>query len=270
MAGKKDNSTIHKMYRELVARASNISNFQVGQIRDVKYDITELANNCVHAIDSNDSYWSDVYFSALMVRYWHMIAKIYDMVKQYGVSVEEVVTVLYESLNKAMKYRSWLDDSKYISKESKGAEKVINQCITSTVSNFIKSYNIKTLDMYVENTNDDFENSVTYNDSYYDSFGCSELVQKLLNKNEYMTAMIIDLIAYKDLTSKRSLITFLNRLDNSYIRSFINKYKITDENIFLNKVEEFRNSSEREKSREVNNSFKYLKCNEELVRSFIC
>lgn len=270
MTGKKDNLTIHRMYKELVARASNIPNFQVGQIRDVEYDITELANSCVYSIDAGDKYWSDVYFSALIVRYWHMVAKIYDMVKTYGVSVEEVVTVLYESVNKAMRYRSWLDDSKYISKETKGAEKVINQCITSTVSNFIKSFNINSLKMYVDNTDEDFENSVTYTDSYYSSFGCSELVQKLINRQDYMTAMIVDLIAYKDLTSRKLLINFLCKLDNSYVKSFRNRYKLSDENIFLKYVEGFNNSTEKEKNRAINNSFKFLKSNEEFVRSYIC
>ena len=270
MSNKKDNSTIHKIYKDLVASASNIPNFQIGQIRDVKYDITELANNCVIAQDKHDDYWSDIYFNALLVRYWHMIAKIYDMLKQFKVSVEEVVNILFESMSKAMKYRSWLNDDKYISKSSRGAEKVINQCITSTVSNYIKAFNIKSVKMLVDNDDEEFETSVTYNDSYDAYFGCSELVQKLIDKQNYFTAMIVDLISYKDLTSKNLLSDKLSCLDNNYVVSFMSRYRIKYERDFVAMIKSFEKMTKQEISKEVSRSMKYLKNNESLVRSIIC
>lgn len=270
MIVKKDNSEIHRLYKELVARASNISDFQVGQIRDVKYDITELANNCVNAIDSEDYFWSDVYYSALMVRYWHMIAKLYDRLKSYKISVEEVVNVLYESLTKAMRYRSWLDETKYISKESKGAEKVINQCITSTISNYIKALNTNAVKMIVDNKDEDFDNSVYDNDSYYDYFGCKELVQKLIDKDNYITAMTVEYIAYKDMSSRKLLVNKMSKLTDDDILSFIRKYKIKDENLFVTQLRKFINLSDRDKTKEINKSIKYLKNNEDFVRSYLC
>lgn len=270
MAIKKDNSTIHRMYKELVARASNIPNFEVGQIRDVTYDITELATSCVNARNNNDTFWSDVYFSALIVRYWHMVAKIYDKVKLYKISVEEVVTILYDSINKAMKYQSWLNEDKYISKDKKGAEKTINQCITSTVSNFITALNINSVKMFVENTDEDFDNSVSYNDSYDSSFGCVELVQKLIDKHDYTTAVIVDLIAYKDLTFQRILNNRMSKLSNDYLKSFMQRYDINDIKNFTEAVNNFYSSSSRERTRAIKNSLKYLKDNEDYVRSYLC
>ena len=270
MSVKRDNSAIYRMYDGFVARASNIPHFQIGQKADVDYDITELANGFVKAQNENNEFWCDVYCSALMVRYWHMIAKIHKMLKPFGISVEEVVNVLYESLNKAFKYQSWLDDSKYVSKSDKGAEKVINQCITSTVSNYIKALKVNKNTMFVENTDDDFENSVTYDDNYDSSFGCSELVQSLLDMNEFMPAIVVDMIAYKDMATKKMLYNKMSKLDENYFAYFLSKYTIKDENKFVRDVRNFNDSTDKAKESIINKSIKYLKNNEEFVRLFVC
>ena len=270
MSSKRDNSAIYRMYDGFVARASNIPNFQVGQKADVDYDITELANNFVSAQNCGNEFLCDVYCSALMVRYWHMIAKIHKMLKPFGISVEEVVNILYESLNKAFKYQSWLNAEKYISKSAKGAEKVINQCITSTVSNYIKALKVNKNTMFVENTDDDFENSVTYIDNYTNYFGCTELVQRLLDMDEFISAIVVDMVAYKDMTTKKLLYKEMHSLGKNYLTSFLSKYTIKDDNRFVKEVRLFKDSNELEQEKIINKSIKYLKNNEEFVRLFVC
>lgn len=270
---KKDNSTMYRLYDGFVARASNISNFIVGQKQDVPYDITELANGYINSEAVNDNFMCDVYFSALMVRYWHMIAKIYDMLKQYKVEVEQVVTILYESIAKAFKYRSWLKSDKYISKSDRGAEKVINQCITSTVSNYIKALNVNKVKMISEASSlDDPDNElyVSSNDSYNALSGCAMLIDKLVDKREYLQALIIDAISYQDCSSKKSLQDMMVAMNLNYLHNFSSKYVVKNEKDFLNSMKEFVCLSDNLKIKELNRCLKNIKNNEEFIRSYVC
>ena len=267
MSNTKDNTAIYRVYEGLIATASNISNFVVGQKQDVDYDITELANGYIQAEQNNDKLLCDAYTSALMIRYWHMIAQIHRKLKQFNVGVEEVVNILYESIHKAFRYRSWLDSSKHVSKEARGAEKVINQCITSTVSNYIKALNVNK-NKLIDNSVDlaDVESSVSYND-YYNLSGCRNLVAKCINNRDYLLAMIIDCVSFKDCDTKRAI---CKNISDAYVNSFIKEYHVKDCEVLKKEFRNFNNLSETLKTREISRCIKQLQKNEMFVRSYLC
>ena len=273
MSSKHDSSTMFRIYEGLVARASNIPNFMVGQIRDVPYDITELATNCAFATNNKDDFTSDVYFSALMVRYWHMIAKIYDKVKGYGVDVESVVTILYQSIAKAIKYQSWLNTEKYISKSSQGAEKVINQCITSTVANYIKALNVNKVKMLNDSVSlDDTENQIQIyeNDDYKAVSGCGMLISKLIEKKKYLDALVIDMISFKDYSTKKSLQEGVLGINKRYLANFVAEYDVQNEVGFITDMNKFIDMPDSSKIKELTKCLKGLKNNESFIRSYVC
>lgn len=273
MSSKYDSSTMFRIYEGLISRASNIPNFIVGQIRDVPYDITELATKCAFATNNKDEFTSDIYFSALMVRYWHMIAHIYDKVKGYGVDVESVVTILYQSIAKAIKYQSWLNDEKYISKSYHGAEKVINQCITSTVANYIKALNVnkvKILNDSVSLDDEDNQIQIYENDDYKAVSGCGMLISKLIEKKKYLDALVIDMISFKDYNTKKSLQEGLLKVNKKYLTVFIAEYNIQNEVDFINEMNKFIGMSDNLKIKELSKCLKGLKNNESFIRSYIC
>lgn len=273
MVNTKDNSTIYKLYNGFIASASTISNFVVGQKQDVDYDITDLANKYVQYRNINDNMMCDAYFSALMIRYWHMIAQIHKTLKPYGVSVEEVVTILYESINKAFRYQSWLDETKHVSKEIKGAEKVINQCITSTVSNYIKAFNVKKEKLFDNLVSiEDAENDFVFRDSYSSLSGCKLLINALLDRQEYLLAMIVDLISFRDCTSKKVVLNkiLLLQKNSSYFKEFVKLYSVKNDSKFFETMNNFVMLSDKNKSREITKAIKQLSNNEKFVRSFVC
>ena len=60
-------------YQIFKQKALMIPNFVLGKKEDVEYDIDILANKFCNAIDRHDEVEKDMYFSALVIRYWHMI-----------------------------------------------------------------------------------------------------------------------------------------------------------------------------------------------------
>ena len=205
-------------YKHFVDCARQLPGFVVGQKEDVPYDITELANNYCKACDNNDTQKMSQYISALMVRYWHMVVMTYNTSLSTRLEFDDIVSWMYEAFEKAFKYRSWLDETKAVSKDPKGAEKCINQCITSVrqywYANFNKdkrkvnflTYSLDDPNLINKADEDatlmDIEPDVSANENTIDEH---ELVNAVIRHGSLLQAIIIDGIIFQDSFNEYSI-----------------------------------------------------------------
>lgn len=236
--------------------ALGLEGFQLGQKEDVPYDITELANGCVRAIDAGDELKKSQYFSALMVRYWHMTTLLYESSKTLPIVKEDTIDWLADAILKALHYRSWLDPNKAISKDKKGAEKCINQCITSMRQWWFKHLNQlkRKGDKYLVSLDDKAyplssdDKSMTVLDTLgvnaSSDNSCANIIAKALRGSDLLTAIIIDGIANQDSFvethsesivtnsfSKRKLSNHLKNLSPRFISNFAYAYGVSEESV---------------------------------------
>lgn len=200
-------SLVNDMYANFCKNAKCIPGFKIGQKEDVEYDITYLANKYIQAEGCNDQEGMNRYISALMVRYWHMVPYLYEKSKSSKLDMEDMVSWLYEGFVKAFKYRSWLDPNKEVSKDPKGAEKCINQCITSVRQyhyhhfNTAKSkanYISTSLDALYETLGDSIDNEIPQEDMHGRDATCREVVDSLAKDGKIFDAIVIDRICFGD------------------------------------------------------------------------
>ena len=224
------------LYQVFKQKACQIPNFVEGKKEDVEYDIDILANAYVKAIDERDESKKDMYFSALILRYWHMI--FYFKNCSPNVDMDEIFSWISDGIQKAAKYRSWLKDPKLIG-HRKSAEKCINQTITSMRAQFY------TLSNAVKRKQEFLDDYKVFLDSLEEReaetyLGVEEnlypvdvnIVQSLLKDNKLLDGVIVDLIMNGDCVSKKlsvtKLIKELTSLNGAYFDYFKNKYEVKD------------------------------------------
>lgn len=203
---------ISEMYTSFASEALRIPGFKLGQKEDVPYDIQELADMYLLAEDQGDRQAMSMYFSALMIRYWHMTSYLYNKSDTLaGITREDMVDWLADALLKAFKYRSWQDPSKAVSKDKKkGAEKCFNQCITSMRQFWFKHYNQlkRKDDKELQSLDDeaypgsDKELKVTLMDTVGQEeeiiSPCDEIIGSALDSGKLLAALVADGIVNRD------------------------------------------------------------------------
>lgn len=203
----KNMTIVDQMYANFCKCAKTIPGFKVGQKEDVSYDITDLANAYLDAMDSNDSEGMNRYISALMVRYWHMVPYLWDRSKSSKLGMEDMVMWIYEGFAKAFKYRSWVDPSKPVSKDPKGAEKCFNQCITSVRQYWYKHFNTNmsrinyvamSLDALHEALGDAFDDHAPQEGLFSEGDSCRDIISTLVAEGRLFDAVVVDLVCFGD------------------------------------------------------------------------
>ena len=227
-------SLVNEMYANFCKKAQCIPGFKVGQKEDVEYDITYLANKYIQAEDNNDQEGMNRYISALMVRYWHMVPYLYEKSKSSKLGMEDMVTWLYEGFAKAFKYRSWLDPNKEVSKDPKGAEKCINQCITSVRQYHYHHFNTAiskinyistSLDALYETLGDSFDDEVPQEELYGSDVTCREIIDSLVREGKIFDAIVIDRICFGDVfTENKSKKKMKLMTDEGELLEDVNSY----------------------------------------------
>lgn len=173
------------------------------------YSIDELADAYCDAVDNNDEVLKNIYISALILRFWYTIDKMY---RSNSVAPtlehEDFFWWLYEAIEYACKYRGWRDPSKNLN-----AQQCINKCIHTI--KLQKYYDLRldkhkavnhccSMDAPVPgDTNSDgksvgelLESEECVDDhSAYDTV---LLVQNYINRNKVIEAILIDNIAFND------------------------------------------------------------------------
>lgn len=232
------------------------------------YSIDELADAYCEAVDTGNATLQDVYISALILRFWYTIDKMYKSnTVAPCLDYEDFFEWLYEAIEYACKYRGWKDPAKGLN-----AKQCINQCIETI--KLQKYYNLRldknktinhctSMDAPICGDGDDAEKTLgdTIEDESVD-FGDStdavvSLVQSYINRNKIIEAILIDNIAFNDVqrhfkkvikttnaqgetvryTEYSSefwayrLVQLIRKLPKTYRTSFKERYNISEEKL---------------------------------------
>lgn len=200
------------MYKEYEQDANYINDWK-------KMTKTQLANLYCDYDENGNTAMANHCFSGLMCKYWYMIPYLYNKNKNLKLDIEEYHSWIVESLMIGLKYRRWRDSNFAISKDVNGAEKVFNQCITSTRQRYYKyinqdkrKINLSTLslDTPYQELNLETSSNIEGGDSQLDSLidenannweknqNCIEIVNHYLSKGDIISAIIIDGICFQD------------------------------------------------------------------------
>ena len=234
------------------------------------YSIDELANAYCEACDTCNKALKDIYISALILRFWSKIDKMYRAnTVAPSLEREDFFEWLYEAIEYACKYRGWKDPDKKLN-----AQQCINKCIETI--KLQKYYDLR-LDKRkavnhctsmdapigkgdgddVARTLGDILESEDRIDDGEDEIDMLLLVQSYINRNKIIEAIVIDNIAFNDAqkyfkktvkvknadgevikyTEHSSefwpykLIQIISKLPATYKNDFLKRYKISEEKL---------------------------------------
>ena len=233
-----------------------------------QYTIDELADAYCDAVDTNNAELKDIYISALILRFWYNIDKMYKSnTVAPCLEYEDFFWWLYEAIEYACKYRGWRDATKNLN-----AQQCINQCINTI--KLQKYYDLRldknktvnfctSMDTPIAGDSDD--NAMTLGDTLeadevVDDFSSDDamtLVQSYINRNKIIEAILLDNIAFNDVqkhfkktiktknaegetyryTEHSSefwpykLVQIVSKLPASYKKNFMKRYSISEEKL---------------------------------------
>lgn len=231
-----------------------------------QYSIDELADAYCDATDSGNMALRDIYVSALILRFWYKIDRMYkENTVAPCLEYEDFFWWLYEAIEYACKYRGWRDETKHLN-----AQQCINKCIETI--RLQKYYDLrldkkKTINYCTSmdapicgGEGDDAEKTLgdTLEDEDevvdFSSDAVMALVQSYINRNKIVEAIIIDNIAFNDVQRhfKKSvkttdsngetyrytehssefwpykLVQIVSKLPATYKTSFMTRYRISE------------------------------------------
>lgn len=230
-----------------------------------QYSIDELADAYCDAVDSGDTVLKDIYISALILRFWYTIDKMYKANKVApSLEHEDFFEWLYEAIEYACKYRGWRDPSKNLN-----AQQCINKCIDTI--KLQKYYDLRLDKRKAVNHSCSMETPLgddsgkTIGDmleaeEYVDDHSSDDailLVQSYINRNKIIEAILLDNIAFNDVQkhSKKTiktvnpdgetikyvehssefwpyrLIQIVSKLPATYKNSFMSRYNISEDKL---------------------------------------
>ena len=228
-----------------------------------QYSIDELANAYCDAVDNGNETLKDIYISALVLRFWHKIDKMYKANSVApSLEHEDFFWWLYEAIEYACKYRGWRDETKKLN-----AQQCINKCIETI--KLQKYYNLRldknktvnfTISMDTPIGGDGDDKAMTVGDMLeaeetWDDHSADDvmlLVQNYINRDKIIEAILIDNIAFNDVqryykktikteTGKYTeissefwsyrLVQIISKLPEEYKYDFMHKYKISEEKL---------------------------------------
>lgn len=231
-----------------------------------QYSIDELADAYCDAVDNNDTTLKDIYISALVLRFWYTIDKMYKANHVApSLEYEDFFWWLYEAIEYACKYRGWRDPSKKLN-----AQQCINKCIDTI--KLQKYYDLRLDKKKVVNHCCSMDSPVGGNEEsmtvgemleakeHYDDHSTDDVilfVQSYINRNKIIEAILIDNIAFNDVQKyfKRTvkvqnengevtrytehsskfwpyrLIQIVSKLPDTYKNDFLERYKISEDKL---------------------------------------
>jgi hypothetical protein len=232
------------------------------------YSIDELADAYCEATDTNNETLKNIYISALVLRFWHKIDKMYkNNTVAPCLEYEDFFWWLYEAIEYACKYRGWQDSTKNLN-----AQQCINKCIDTI--KLQKYYDLRldkkkavnyctSMDAPICRDGDDTEKTLAdmLEDESPDYETGAEnvimLVQSYINRNKIIEAIIIDNIAFNDVRKHHKkvikatnadgevykytdyssefwpykLVQIVSKLPSTYKKDFLTRYRISEEKL---------------------------------------
>ena len=234
-----------------------------------QYSIDELADAYCAAVDNEDETLKNIYISALILRFWYTIDKMYKSnTVAPSLEYEDFFWWLYEAIEYACKYRGWQDPNKKLN-----AQQCINKCIETI--KLQKYYDMRLDKRKVMNlccsidtpiggdgnnankTIGDMLEAESYVEDNHSGTDAILLVQSYINRNKIIEAILLDNIAFNDvqrhfkktIKTKNSagepwkyvehssefwpyrLIQIVSKLPDTYKSYFMERYKISEEKL---------------------------------------
>lgn len=185
------------------------------------------------------------YFSALMLRYWKNVYKLYKTSRSSRLEISDFTSWLAESFFVAFKYRKWTDPNNKLYNDPQGPDKVINRCIYSTRMRYYQYYNMDkrkinyitdSIDRQIETFGQTAEvySLLSTNDTKEDDDKCLEVINHLISKGLIFNSIVVDLICYGDTFRGIKTITRVNAEDNDSDNIAMKDEKNDDESQELN------------------------------------
>lgn len=181
---------------------------------------------------------ADAYLSALILRYWNIIEKM--LYKDYGLYDEkEAYDWFMDSLLYAITYKPWQDPKSGVYQDPKAIEKVLNTCIKCSRANWFQASNrhkrkINHNTSSLEALSEEFKDSYLPRELTVDlnQDGYTYLIEEAFNKQQYLFALIVDVIVHDisldKVTDTKSLILVIKRsirtLPVDYYKIFAKNY----------------------------------------------
>lgn len=229
------------------------------------YDIDVLANEYCKATDENNEVDRNIYFSALILRFWYVIDRMCYKVRGTDFDRTDVFCRVYECIDVACHYRAWQDPNKQTN-----AQACINQVLASRgVPAMIAEYNQKRymkITLSLDERVDDDDSYATRGDLIVDNSEIErkeseartiDFIQSLIDDGKVIEAIIADTIANRDVYKYFSklvktkdedgneynytkistefwpfkLVKELNDLDENYYNYFATTYYIKDDKL---------------------------------------
>jgi hypothetical protein len=229
------------------------------------YSIDELADAYCDAVDNGDETLKDIYISALILRFWYTIDKMYKANNVApSLEHEDFFWWLYEAIEYACKYRGWRDPSKKLN-----AQQCINKCIDTI--KLQKYYDLRldkrkavnnscSIDTPLGDDSGKTIGDMLEAEEYVDDHSTDDaiyLVQSYINRNKIIEAILLDNIAFNDVQrhSKKTiktqncegepikyvehssefwpyrLIQIVSKLPATYKSYFMDRYNISEEKL---------------------------------------
>ena len=234
-----------------------------------QYSIDELADAYCDATDTGNETLKNIYVSALILRFWHKIDKMYRAnTVAPCLEYEDFFWWLYEAIEYACKYRGWRDATKNLN-----AQQCINKCIETI--KLQKYYDLRldknktvnhctSMDVPIAGGDGDdnektLADTLEDEDTIYDdgTEAVISLVQTYINNNKLIEAILLDNIAFNDVqkhykkTIKKvndegevvrytehssefwpyKLVQIVSKLPATYKSSFMERYRISEDKL---------------------------------------
>lgn len=233
-----------------------------------QYSIDELADAYCDAVDAKNEALKDIYISALILRFWYTIDKMYKANSVApSLEHEDFFWWLYEAIEYACKYRGWRDPAKNLN-----AQQCINKCIDTI--KLQKYYDLRldkrkvvnhtcSIDAPIGGEGDDAGKTIgemLEAEGQADDYSADDaiyLVQSYINRNKIIEAILIDNIAFNDVQKhfKKTiktmdaegnpvryvehssefwpyrLIQIVSKLPDNYKSYFMERYSISEEKL---------------------------------------
>lgn len=186
------------------------------------------------------------YLAALILRYWNIPVKLAS--KDYGLYDEKEAYDWYiNSLLYALKSRPWADKDSSVYKDPKAIEKILNTCVKCDRANWFQASN-----RYKRRINHGLQSLESLSDEYSDSYLpteltadapqfslCKDLVLHYFNNQQYLMALMIDVISndisLENVSDDKSLVANIKKsiksLPENYSTIFSNNYDIEKDKV---------------------------------------
>jgi uncharacterized protein YktA (UPF0223 family) len=232
------------------------------------YSIDELADAYCEAVDTDNETLKNIYISALILRFWSKIDKMYKSnTVAPCLEYEDFFWWLYEAIEYACKYRGWQDPTKKLN-----AQQCINKCIDTI--KLQKYYDLRldkkktvnyctSMDTPINGDGEDGTKTIgdmLESEEYIEDHSSDDvmmLVQSYINNNKIIEAILIDAIAFNDVqkhfkkvvkTKNASgedikytehssefwpykLVQIVSKLPDAYKKTFMERYRISEEKL---------------------------------------